>query len=120
MANQPTLRGIFLTSESPAKTAKFYCEVAGLELDQVGDGAYIYWKIDKGGIQLAIHDAKEFSDYSFPASSNSNVSHLYFKIDNQATFLGRLERLGVKPYSVDDVVVTVEDPDGRKVMFGTA
>ena len=32
----------------------------------------------------------------------------------------RLEQLGIEPYSVDDVVVTVTDPDGRKVLFGTA
>lgn len=120
VANQPILRGIFLTSETPAKAAQFYREVAGLELERVGDESYSYWKTDKGGIQLAIHGAREFSDYTSPANSNSNLTHLYFKIDNQAAFLGHLEELGTKPYAVDDVVVTVEDPDGRKVMFGTA
>ncbi len=120
MNNQSMLRGIFLTSETPAKTAQFYQEVAGLEIKQVGDKAYSYWKIDKGGVQLAIHSAKEFSSYTFPTNSQSNLTHLYFKIDTQAAFLDRLEALGIKPYAVDEVVVTVEDPDGRKVMFGTA
>ena len=120
MVSHSTLRGIFLTSEDPAKTAQFYSEVAGLELEQVGGKANSYWKIDKGGIQLAIHSAKEFSAYTFPANSNSNLSHLYFKIDKQAAFTAHLEDLGIKPYAVDDVVVTVEDPDGRKVMFGIA
>ena len=32
----------------------------------------------------------------------------------------RLRDTEVEPYSVDDVVVTVTDPDGRKVLFGTA
>lgn len=35
--------------------------------------------------------------------------------------LTRARRLpDVREYATDDVVVTVEDPDGRKVMFGTA
>ena len=34
--------------------------------------------------------------------------------------LAHLASLGVAPCSTDDVVVTVVDPDGRKVMFGTA
>jgi len=121
VTNPPTLRGIFLTSEAPAKAAQFYREVAELDLEQVGnEAAYSYWKTDKGGMQLAIHSAKDFSGYTFPANSDSNLSHLYFKIDNQATFLSHLARLGMKPYAVDEVVVTIEDPDGRKVMFGTA
>jgi hypothetical protein len=31
-----------------------------------------------------------------------------------------LDSLGVSPFRVDDVVVTVVDPDGRNVMLGTA
>jgi hypothetical protein len=71
-------------------------------------------------MQLAIHTAKEFAAHAFPANRNSNLSHLYFKIANQAAFLDHLEKRGIKPHAVDDVVVTVEDADGRMVMFGTA
>lgn len=115
------LRGIFLTSETPEQTAKFYEDVASLELERVGSaGGYVYWKYDKGGLQLAIHDARQFAKYTHPAHPDSNLTHLYFKIDNQESFLEHLKSLGIMPYAADDVVITVTDPDGRKVMFGTA
>jgi hypothetical protein len=115
------LRGVFLTSTQPARTAAFYRDVAGVALDEVGDpGSYVYWKVDDGRMQLAIHDAKAFADYSFPPVAKSNLAHLYFQIPDQASFLERLRGCGITPHSVDDVVVTVVDPDGRWVMFGTA
>jgi hypothetical protein len=115
------LRSLFLTSDNPARVAQFYREVAGLALEEVGSGSgYLYWKIDDGQMQLAIHGAKEFADYTFPPNKGSNLTHLYFQIEDQAAFLGHLNNCGLEPYAVDDVVVTVEDPDGRKVMFGTA
>jgi hypothetical protein len=44
------LRGIFLTSEHPDKTTALYRDVAGLELEQVGDpSTYVYWKQDQDG-----------------------------------------------------------------------
>ncbi|HEV2506333.1 MAG TPA: VOC family protein [Mesorhizobium sp.] len=114
-------RGIFLTSTSPARTADFYRRVAGLPLEQVGaEGSYIYWRIDRDGIQLAIHAAEAFAAYTHPPLAGSNLTHLYFKIDDREGFLARLKELAIEPFAVDDVVVTVEDPDGRKVMFGTA
>jgi predicted enzyme related to lactoylglutathione lyase len=117
----PALKGIFLTAEKPEETARFYREVLRLELEQIGNtGGYVYWKMDAGGVQLAIHDAKQFSDYTHPACRESNLTHLYFKIENQAPLLQRLEALGITPHAIDDIVVTVEDPDGRKVMLGTA
>ena len=116
-----TLRGIFLTSETPEVTAKFYRTVANLDLVEVGSpGGYMYWKTDSHGLQLAIHDAKQFAEYTHPPFPDSNLTHLYFKIDNQPDFLGHLNNLGISPHSTDDVVITVADPDGRKVMFGTA
>jgi len=81
---------------------------------------YQYWKIDNDGIQIAIHDAKSFAEYAHPPRSESNLTHLYFKVANQQHFLEHLEKIGVTPFCSDDVVVTVIDPDGRKVMFGTA
>jgi catechol 2,3-dioxygenase-like lactoylglutathione lyase family enzyme len=115
------LRGVFLTSENLARTADFYRDVAGLELERVGNAnEYVYWRIDKNGVQLAIHDARAFAEYTNPAKLDSNVTHLYFKVDSQAGFLAHLKDLGAVPCSVDDVVVTVVDPDGRRVMFGTA
>jgi predicted enzyme related to lactoylglutathione lyase len=117
----PVLRGVFLTSDDPAGTAAFYRDVANLELEQIGDeGGYVYWKIDKQGLQLAIHDAKPFTEYTHPVIRESNVTHLYFKIENQERFLEHLKSLNVTPYATDEVVVTITDPDGRKVMFGTA
>ena len=117
----PLLRGIFLTSDDPASTARFYREVARLELEQIGDGStYVYWKVDMDGLQLAIHDARRFAHYTHPANSQSNLTHLYFKIESQQQFLEHLKTFGIEPHAIDDVVVTVEDPDGRKVMFGTA
>ena len=114
-------RGVFLTSEIPALTARFYREVAGLDLEQIGsEGGYVYWKTDENGVQLAIHGAKEFAEYTYPARLESNVTHLYFRVGSQEEFLEHLASLGVEPYSTDGVVVTVVDPDGRKVMFGTA
>ena len=115
------LRGIFLTSETPALTAGFYRDIAGLDLQQIGQaGEYLYWKIDHHGMQLAIHDARLFAEYTHPVCVQSNVTHLYFKIESQSDFLQHLQNSNVTPHSVDEVVVTVVDPDGRKVMFGTA
>lgn len=117
----PTLRGIFLTSEHPGKTASFFQRVARLGLEQIGaPPEYVYWKLDNDGIQLAIHQAAAFAEYAHPACADSNVTHLYFKIESQEAFLEHLRHLSIAPYAVDDVVVTVVDPDGRKVMFGTA
>ena len=114
-------RGVFLTSENPAETANFYKKVVGLELEQIGTpGNYVYWKTDRAGMQIAIHDAKHFADYTSPAFPNSNLTHLYFTIASQKEFLDHVRALGIDPHSIDDVVVTVADPDGRKVMFGTA
>jgi hypothetical protein len=117
----PLLRGIFLTSEHPGVTAEFYQNVAGLDLEQIGSPeTYVYWKLDQEGMQLAIHDAQAFAEYAFPGRSESNVTHLYFKIESQSQFLTRLHELGLTPTATNDVVVTVRDPDGRQVMFGTA
>lgn len=71
-------------------------------------------------MQLAIHDAEAFAAYAHPPNPASNLTHLYFKIDDRTAFLAHLNGLGITPHAVDDVVVTVADPDGRKVMFGTA
>jgi hypothetical protein len=118
---QPPLRGVFLTSEAPEVTARFYQEVASLELEPVGRaGEYVYWKVDRGGVQLAIHEAKKFAEYAHPARPDSNLTHLYFKIEDQPSFLEHLRRVGVVPDATDEVVVTLTDPDGRKVLFGTA
>jgi len=114
-------RGVFPTSQSPSATAQFYQQVTTLPLERIEvEADYAYWRMDSNGIQLAIHDAKRFADYAYPAVSNSNLTHLYFKIDNQTAFLKHLEALELRPYAIDEVVVTVVDPDGRKVLFGTA
>jgi hypothetical protein len=116
-----TFRGVFLTSEQPEKTAGFYRDVGGLTLETVGEGGpYVYWRIDADGMQIAIHDANAFVDYSHPAFAGSNLTHLYFRIADLQAFLAQLDVLGLQPYAIDDVVVTVIDPDGRKVLFGTA
>lgn len=118
---ETSFRGVFLTSENPEAAATFYRQVALFPLEAIGEeGGYIYWRLDRNGMQLAIHDAKAFASYAYPPVSGSNLTHLYFKIDDQKAFLTHLERLGVSPLSVDEVVVTVADPDGRTVMFGTA
>lgn len=116
-----TVRGIFLTSETPQQTAMFYKSVAGLLLEQVGEmREHAYWKLDQDGIQIAIHDASKFAGYAHPARPDSNLTHLYFKIEDQKQFLEHLEELNIKTLAKDEVVVTIVDPDGRKVMFGTA
>jgi len=114
------LRGIFLTSQDPQRTASFYQNLALLKLVQVGHGEGAYWKSDEGGVQFAIHNATKFSAYSDPPLPGSNLTHLYFNIIDQQQFLERLQAANLAPYDTDDVVVTVMDPDGRKVMFGTA
>lgn len=115
------LRSVFLTSENPEAAARFYEQVAQLPMEKVGaEGGYVYWRLDRDGMQLAIHDAKAFADYAHPALPNSNLTHLYFSIEDQPGFLAHLESLGFASYAKDDIVVTVVDPDGRKVLFGTA
>ncbi len=116
-----TLRGIFLTSDQPARTARFYRDVAGMALEEINhEGGYVYWKLDDGRLQIAIHDAKAYADYTFPPERGSNLTHLYFQIPDQGGFIERLAELDLTPHALDEVVVTVVDPDGRKVMFGTA
>ena len=115
------LRGIFLTSSHPDRTAKFYEQVAQLALERVGEeGGYVYWRLDRDGMQLAIHASAPFAAYAHPPLPGSNLTHMYFKIESQEAFLSHLERIGLAPVAVDDVVVTIEDPDGRKVLFGLA
>lgn len=113
-------RGVFLTSTDPEATARFYRDAAGFPLEQAGDGGYTYWRLDRDGMQLAIHDAQAFAADAYPPNPDSNLTHLYFTIEDRERFIARLHGLGIEPLRVDDVVVTVVDPDGRKVMFGTA
>lgn len=114
-------RGVFLTSRDPEATARFYRDVAGFPLEVAGEpGGYTYWRLDRDGMQLAIHDAEAFAAYTFPPNPDSNLTHLYFQIEDRAAFLAHLDGLGISPLAADDVVVTAVDPDGRKVMFGTA
>ncbi len=114
------LRGVFLTCGELEDTADFYRDIAGLELGAAGDDEYTYYVLEVGGIQLALHDAEAFADYTHPTVRASNLTHLYFRIDDRTAFLDRLDAAGIIPTAIDDVVVTVADPDGRQVMFGTA
>jgi hypothetical protein len=113
------LTGIFLTSEHVETTAQFYERIACVSLERVVQGDYAYYKATRSGIQLAIHDAKAFAKHAYPAQASSNLTHLYFQIADQARFLQYLEAAGLKPFATDDVTVTVVDPDGREVLFGT-
>lgn len=113
-------RGVFLTCADVETTAAFYRDIAGLALTAAGDEEYSYQRIDVDGIQIALHDAEAFADYTSPPHPASNLTHLYFRIADRTAFLDRLDAAGIIPVAVDDVVVTVADPDGRKVMFGTA
>jgi len=80
------LRSVFLTSENPEVAARFYAQVAQLPMEKVGvEGGYIYWRMDWDGMQLAIHDAKAFADYAHPALPDSNLTHLYFSIEDRFT-----------------------------------
>ena len=64
----PIFKGVFLTSETPEETAKYYREVASLELEEIGAPAdYVYWKADSNGLQIAIHDARKFAEYAYPS-----------------------------------------------------
>ncbi len=116
---QPRLRGLFLTSNEPRALAEWYRVVARIPLEEVGEG-YVYWRVDSDGVQLAIHDAEAFAGYAFPPRPDSNLTHLYFQVPDVNAFVSHLREHGIEPHALDDVVVTVTDPDGRKVMFGTA
>ena len=117
---ESTFRGVFLTCTDAEATAAFYRDVADLPLEAAGDEDYTYFVADVDGAQIALHGAEAFADYSFPPVAESNLTHLYFRIPDQAEFLERIRDAGTPLIAVDEVVVTVEDPDGRKVMFGTA
>ena len=52
--------------------------------------------------------------------TNIGLTHLYFNIERQEPFMNRLNGMSIEPYTADDVVVTAVDPDGRKVILGTA
>ncbi|WP_209373944.1 VOC family protein [Brevibacterium renqingii] len=117
---ESTFRGVFLTCTDAEATAAFYREIAGLPLEAAGDEDYTYFVFELDGVQIALHGAEAFADYTFPPVAESNLTHLYFRIPDQAEFLERIRHAGTPLVDVDEVVVTVEDPDGRKVMFGTA
>lgn len=117
---ESTFRGVFLTCGDAEATASFYREIAGVPLEAVSSDEYTYWMMDVDGLQVALHDANAFADYSFSPNPTSNLTHLYFRIPDLQAFLAHVQSLGAPLVDVDDVVVTVEDPDGRKVMFGTA
>ena len=117
---ESTFRGVFLTCTDAEATAAFYRKIAGLPLTTEGDEEYSYFVVEAGGVQLALHSAEAFAAFAFPPVAESNLTHLYFRIPDQAEFLERIKNAGTPLVAVDDVVVTVEDPDGRKVMFGTA
>ena len=115
------LRGVFLTSSEPARLARWYRDVARLTLEEMqASPTYTYWRADDGRMQLAIHEAAPFAAYASPPVRESNLTHLYFHIDDQVAFLAHLRALGITPESTDEVVVTIVDPDGRRVLFGTA
>lgn len=113
-------RGIFLTSDAPLETAQFSTEIAGVKLEEVSGGGYTYWKFDEGPTQLAIHEASSFAEYAHPANLESNLTHLYFKVASKDDFLRHLKSFNLSPHTVDEFNVIVLDPDGRKVLFGTA
>ena len=115
-----SFRGVFLTSSNAEATATFYRDVAGIPLEAITAGDYTYWRLDHDGMQIAIHDAQAFAEYAYPPEPGSNLTHLYFTIDDRGAFLNHVRELHVEVVAQDDVVVTVLDPDGRKVMFGTA
>ncbi|MGC3020802.1 VOC family protein [Brevibacterium sp. FAM 24630] len=117
---ESTFRGVFLTCADAEATAAFYRDIAGQPLTTAGSDEYTYFLVETEGVQIAFHSAEAFADYAFPPVAESNLTHLYFRIPDQAGFLERIRHAGVPIVAVDDVVVTVEDPDGRKVMFGTA
>ncbi|MGO2863037.1 MAG: VOC family protein [Brevibacterium sp.] len=117
---QSKFRGVFLTCDDAEVTADFYRDVAGVPLEAVSSDEYTYWMLDIDGVQIALHDAKAFADYSYPPNPSSNLTHLYFRIPDLEAFLDHVQSVGAPLIEVDDVVVTLEDPDGRKVMFGTA
>lgn len=114
------LRSIFLTSNDARGLALFYQRVAQLDLETVGEeGEYQYWRIDQFGVQLAIHDAKSYASYTFPPLASSNLTHLYFRVEDVNKFLEHLSSLGIAPQSCDPLSVAVRDPDGRTLLFGT-
>lgn len=82
-----SFRGVFLTSNHPEATATFHRAVAGIPLETVIAGEYTYWRVDRDGMQLAIHDAQAFAEYAYPPEPGSNLTHLYFTIDDRGAFL---------------------------------
>lgn len=117
---QSQFRGVFLTCKDAEATADFYRDVAGVSLVTSGSDEYTYWTLDVDGIQIALHEASAFAEINLPTDPESELTHLYFRIPDLEEFLSHVKSVGAALIDVDDVVATVEDPDGRKVMFGTA
>jgi predicted enzyme related to lactoylglutathione lyase len=117
------LQAILITSENPEKTVNFYRDVAGLHIEEEKHGGPHHWAAETNGVHFAIHNAKGFSDGTFPANRASNLTHMYFNVSNMADFLTHLQKLGIeKVKEVEDLgfieIVEVRDPDGRVVQFG--
>ncbi|MGC3956374.1 MAG: hypothetical protein QM804_19400 [Propionicimonas sp.] len=105
---------MFLTSTDPAAAARFYREVAGLPLEEVGEGGYTYWRLDRDGMQLAIHDAQAFAGYAYPPEPGFQPHPPVLHDRGPQRFRHPPGRSGIEPSATDDVVVTVVDPDGRR------
>src|SRR5699024_11190960 len=80
----PTFPGVVLTCTDAEATAAFYRDIADLPLEATGDEDYTYFAADVDGVQIALHGAEAFADYSFPPVAESNLTHLYFRIPDQA------------------------------------
>lgn len=112
-------RSVVLTSANPEYASLFYQFVVGLEFEAVHSHCErVAWTTECGGVEFTIHHADALPSYASPPFRRSNLTHLYFKLADRGAFLERLERLGICPVLVDEHWITVEDPDGRLVIFG--
>jgi hypothetical protein len=88
----------------------------GLQIEEEKHGGPRHWACSTNGAHFAIHDAKDFSEHTHPANLKSNVSHLFFTIEDMNEFLSHIKNLGIElMWPIEDVgpmkMATVRDPD---------
>lgn len=121
--NVASLSAILLTSANPSVTARWYEKTLGIEFQKEAHEGPTHWACETGGMHFAIHNAKSFAKYCHPIRK-ANATHLFFTISEIDRFLSKVKKMKLKPaLPIEEVgrskMVTLRDPDGRMVIFGT-
>lgn len=128
MSQRPTefLSAVLLVSRDPARLARFYREVIGVELkEEEHDETQPHYGGQLGDLHFAIHPLENFAGIESEGSESEPQTgsvKLAFEIFDMEEFLTRLRMHGVEPLYPPkplgtSVITAVRDPDGNVIEF---